>query len=735
MRRETGLASGRMARLVGLLVLAVLSFALRGATAFAQAPTSSGAACGEDVDRWIERCNDGHGAGITGAQCPAPGLFVMETAAARVEVVRDATRGFLRAGAWGVSPVGFNGEWRALPAAMRDAVERVAACVRGDGALPDVRAARGTSDGHEDHTGQGGTDDHEIHGTRTDHEDHTGRGGTDDHEIHGARTDHEDHTGLGGTDDPRDHGGQRGAPRGSSRAQLIVHLPWRLLLAGALLGWLWWPRRNRLKTRRNALVALGFIAAVVALRWAVVGPAFFHQNGQGALWIDAVIMGDRLYGPGFSELFSALFGLAAAWPDRALFLAQSVLAGASIVAAFGLMRRSGVSTEGALPVAAALTAGVALHPTLARVAMSESYFASCLSLELIAAWSLTLAWWPRGDRRAKLRALTPTAAAGLLLSLAVAIHPVAWVPSAAVPLVLLVGPGSARRRLRRTALAYAVVGVVVAVTALPSVLSVLRGQLGQSWGGSAHGSHSYIYPDRILHALTPWLAALVALLIAVRRPVRLVPRALACLAVVATASATDVITPSGARAVISWAFMALHLPVILAVAAAALSDLPRARWQATALGVALAVAGVVFAARCYRASVERPTDARELTALLSWRERLPAGARVGALTRAGRHVLALPLYPSIDPKKRDVVEFHEPERSPPTLAGARTYWYRSSLCSTREGRARCDAIERGLSLEPVATAVLPAIWSLNHLPYDAARIPVGLYRVRGPAAR
>ncbi len=724
-----------MARLVCIVLLAVLSVALRCATAFAQSPTPAVSACGEDVDRWVARCNSGHGAGIAGVQCPTPGLFVMETEATRVEVVRDATRGFIRAGAWGVSPVGFNGEGNTLPAAMRAAVERVAACVRGDGALPDVQGARGTRTDHEDHTGQGGTDDHEIHGTRTDHEDHTGQGGTDDHEIHGTRTDHEDRTGRGGPDDRRDRSGSRGAPRGVSRAQLLTRLPWRLLLAGALLGWLWWPRRNRLKTRRNARLALGLVAAVVALRWAVVGPAFFHQNGQGALWIDAVIMGDRLYGPGFSELFSALIGLAPSRPDRALFLAQSVLAGASVVAAFGLMRRSGVSTEGALPVAAALTAGVALHPTLARVAMSESYFASCLSLELFAAWSLTLAWWPRGDRTAKLRALAPTAAAGLLLSLSVSIHPVAWIPSAAVPLVLLVGPGSARRRVRRTALAYAVVGAVVAATALPGVLTVLRGQLGQSWGGSAHGTHSYIYPDRILHALSPWLVALVVLLIAVRRPLRLVPRMLACIVVVAAASATDVITPSGARAVISWAFMALHLPVILAVAAAALSDIPRARWQAAALGVALVIAGGVFAARCYRASVEMPTDARELTALLSWRERLPAGSRVVALTRAGRHVLGFPLYPTLDPRRRELVELREPAGSPPTLAGARTYWYRSSLCSTVEGRAYCAAIERGLSLEPVATAVLPAIWSLNHLPYDARSIPVGLYRVRGPAAR
>ncbi len=702
-----------MARLVCFVLLAVLSVALRSVTAFAQSPTPSGAACGDDIARWVARCNEARGAGITDVQCPTQGLFVMVTEATRVEVVRDRSRGFVRAGAWGVSPVGFNGEGSAMPAAMRGSVERVAECVRGDGALPDVGAARGTRDDHEDHTGRGGTDDHEVHGTRTDHEDHTGRGGTDDHRVrHGPRS----------------------APQGSTRAQLLMRLPWRLLAASALLGWLWWPRRRRAKTRRNALVAAGFIAAVVALRWAVVGPSFFHQNGQGALWIDAAIKGDFHYGSGYSELFDALFGLASSQPDRALFLAQSVLAGVSLVASFGLMRRSGVSIEGALPVAAALTVGAALHPTLARVAMSESYFASCLSLELIAAWALTLGWWPRGDRRAKLRALAPTVAAGLLLSLSVAIHPVAWLPSALVPLVLLVGPGGVRRRLRRTALAYAVVGVVVAVTALRGVLSVLRGQLGQSWGGSAHGTHSYIYPDRIFHALSPWFLALVALLIAVRRPVRIVPRALVCLAVVAAAIATDIITPSGAIAVISWAFFALHLPVILAVAAAVLSDLPRARWQAAALGVALAVAGVIFAAKCYAPSVERPTDARELTALLSWRERLPAGSTVTALTRAGRHVLAFPLYPSIDPEGRQLTQLRVPDASPQTLSGARMYWYRSSLCSTADGRAYCDAIERGLSLEPVATAVFPAIWSLNHVPYDARSVSVGLYRIRGPAA-
>ena len=757
-----------MKRLAGLVMLAVLCITLRGAGAFGQNPPPSGEACGDRVARWVARCNSVRQASINIVECPASGLFILQTSAVRVEVARDAARGFRRAGGWGLSPVGFSGAWDTFPAAQRESFERVVACVQEDATLPstvggdgggdwgaDDHAIHGTRTDHEDHTRDGGTDDQAINPTRTDHEDHTGDGGTDDHAIHGTRTDHEDRTGRGGTDrrgdstggggidrreghGPRtaDHARWGEAPRDRARARMLAHLPWRLLLGGALLAWVWWPRRKRPRSRVKVAVALGLSGAIVAARWAVLTPTFFHQNGQGAIWIDAALRGMRPYGPGYSEMFDAVLGIAPAHPEYAIFLAQSTLAAAALCAAWGLARRSGVSSEAASPVAAALAVGMAVNPTLGRIALSESYFATCLSLDLIAAWALTLGRWPRGGRDAKLRALAPTVAGGMLLSLAVAVHPVSWLPSAMVPLVLLVGPGSYRRRLRRTVLAYAVVGAVVAVTALPGVLSVLHGELGQSWVGNRHG-HSMMsfYPDKILRALSPWLGGLVVLLATVRRPTRLLPRMLVCFAVVAVASMTDVVTPSGTRAVVSWAFYAQHLPVILAVFAAALSDLPRARAHAVALGVLLALGGVALAARSYRSSVEMPTDARELTALLAWRDRLPAGASVTSLARAGRHVLAFPLYPSIDPRGRHLSELRVADGLMPTLRGTDTYWYHSSLCSTVEGRPYCNAIERGLSLEPVATAVFPAMWSLSHLPYDAARVPVGLYRVRGSTAR
>ena len=63
-----------------------------------------------------------------------------------------------------------------------------------------------------------------------------------------------------------------------------------------------------------------------------------------------------------------------------------------------------------------------------------------------------------------------------------------------------------------------------------------------------------------------------------------------------------------------------------------------------------------------------------------------------------------------------------------TSAGS-VYYFRSSLCSTTDGRPACTRFEAHYNLEAIAEARLAAVPSLTHLNYDSASIPVGLYRL------
>lgn len=673
-----------MVRIAFLLALAVLCWA--PTPALAQEPLHS--ACGDDVDRWVARCSGRLRVAIDSVLCPAPGLFVLGSTAARVEVVHDPTRGFRRANGWGVSLVGADRDWDRIPVAERAALEEIAACVAADGTLPTAvttpaRAPRPTPPSPPALQGGGST-----------------RVGT-----------------AGGSPMTRD-----ASP---------VRVPWRALLACALLVAAGWPRRAHW-ARWGGAAAVA-VAAVVALRWVVFVPAFFHQNGQGPLWVDMTRSSRLPYGTGFAELFSALVTLFPSRPEAALFLGQSTLAALALCAGWSLARRSATSPEGAFPTAAALFVCMVVSPTLGRLAGSESYFATGLSLEFIAAWALTLGGIPRGSAAARLRALAPTIAAGLLLSLAVAVHPICWVPAAMVPLVMLVGPGSLRRRALRAAVAYGTVGAVVAVTALPGVIRVLRGELGRQWMPRSAATASFD-TDHVLGALLPWLAGLVVLLATTRRPVRALPRiAVGLLAVISTPltdHAFRVATPPWITSAFTW----LHAPVIVAALASTLSDVPRTRRQAWALAALIALGGLGFAAR-HRASLTMmPTDALELRALVTWRSLLPAGSTVVVPWRAGDHLLAFPLYPSFDPLGRRLLTLDARHPVPDVAGSANIYYYRSSICTTAQGRPLCDAFERQVSLEPVRSATFPARWSLLHLGYDRSRVLVGLYRVRGSVA-
>lgn len=671
-----------MARLALLLALAVLCWA---PATVAQAPQHS--ACGDEVDQWVARCSRRLRVALDSVECPTPGLLVLGSTAVRVEVVHDPGRGFRRVNGWGISPVGADREWARIPAAERAAFEEIVACVAADGALPTAvtGSARSPLPAPSSlRASQGGG--------------------------------------------PVRVGTPGGGPM--TRETAPVRVPWRALLACALLVAAWWPRRTLRAWRVRAAVVAVAVAAIVGLRWVVFMPAFFHQNGQGPLWIDMTRSNRLPYGTGFAELFSGLVTLFPSRPEAALFLVQSTLAALALCAGWSLARRSATSPEGALPTAAALFAGMVVSPTLGRLAGSESYFATCLSLEFIAAWALTLGGVSRGSAATRLRSLAPTIAAGLLLSLAVAVHPICWVPSAMVPLVMLVGPGSLRRRALRTAIAYGTVGVVVAATALPGVVRVLQGELGRQWMPRSASSSSFD-TDHVLKALLPWLASLVVLLAATRRPVRALPRIAVGLLVLVSTPLTDHAFRDATPPWITSAFTWLHAPVLVAVLASLLSDVPRTRRQAWALAALIALSGLGFAARHHASLTAMPTDAMELRTLVAWRDRLPARSTVMSLWRAGDHLLAFPLYPSFDPLGRRLLTLDERHPAHDVVGGGSVYYYRSSVCTTAQGRPLCDAIERRFSLEPVRSATFPARWSLRHLDYDRPRVSVGLYRVRG----
>ena len=676
-----------------LRALALL-FALLALAPAALAQTPSGDACGAGTDAWVDRCNAAHGAAIERAECPEAGLLIVTTPDARVELNRHAQRSFRQANGWGLSLVNEDAAWESIAAAKRASFERVLACVTADGSLPAGGASLEALQALRDSLPQ------------ADRAPPPGEGGRSPP--------------PGEAREPRRHGG--GGGRG---ARWI--LPWRLLLAAALLLAAWWPRRARHPRRSltRAGVVLGASLAVLLARWAVYGPGFFHQNGQGPMWVDSALAAWLPYGSGFPELFNVPARLHPAAPDLALFAAQGLLAGLSLVAAWGLARRCLPAAPWSPALAAAVTSVLLVHPAVGRVSVTESYLAAGLSLGLLAAWALAHGHLPRGPLPAKLRALAPTVAGGLILSLAVGVHPATWVPAASVPLVLLATPGAMRRRVKRLALAYAVVGAVVLVTAGPGVLEVLRGELGQRW------THRPPVNDA---ALRPALLACLAVTLLAAGSARNRWRALACalplFPLAALGPASDVITASGARSYITSAFLWMHAPAAVALVAGALRGVPRRAAHGWALAALVATAGLGWSAAHFREQTVHPADDLEQRAFLRWRARLPPGATVAWLSRAGNHILALPLYPGTDPRGRRARPLSAQDEAVALPGGDRSYWYRASSCSTREGRAFCERVERGLTLEPVVTASFPGRWSLSHVPFDRARVSVGLYRVR-----
>jgi hypothetical protein len=491
-------------------------------------------------------------------------------------------------------------------------------------------------------------------------------------------------------------------------------LPWRLALGVLLIALLAVERAGVRGALRGAgWLALAALVLLVA-RALLVPDTYFHQNGQGPFWVSLALGAPSSYGPGYAELFQAVARWTGDDPERGLLALQGVLAAFVPALAVWLARASARDAR----LAAVFGLVVALSPTLARLARSESYHATCGALIVLAA--AVLATFAAPEAHARTRVLA-SVAAGLVLAQAARVHPVAWVPCALAPLVVLVGAGEAKARLRATLFAAGIIAAVVAITTGPALLEVLQGSLGEHWRGELgdRGRHSGGPPAWVtatgLVALTGLVAALGS---AAYRRVGLALAVLAATLLVAWGA--DILDPTlrGVHA----AYASLHLAPALA-ALAALTDEAHAGWPR--LGVRGLAAGVLIAALGVHALTARDalvasTDAREAMLLRSWRTRLPADASVFHLARAGQHVASLPLY---DARSAPVRADEQP------LPRPQGYLLRTSLCSTAAGREACAALERDVRLEPIETATLPALPSVGNLPYDGATVEIGLYRV------
>ncbi|MBI2392284.1 MAG: hypothetical protein HYV09_22035 [Deltaproteobacteria bacterium] len=464
---------------------------------------------------------------------------------------------------------------------------------------------------------------------------------------------------------------------------------------------------SRKARARRALVASGAALAaalvVFVARRALVPVQFFHQNGQGPLWIAFAAAGDAgSYGPGYPEIFQWLVS-GAARADRALLLAQEI--GAAFVPAlvFSVARQVGARPA----VAALLGTAVAVDPILSRLARSESYFATILTLLTAAATLLPLT----ADRgvRTPARVLAAIAAA-LFVAQAARVHPLAWVPAAPLPLIAFLAADRPRRGVSVLAWVTLTILAILAALVLPTMLAALRGRLGEEFMPAA------IELARRRGPFALGAVALAAALFAVRRAQPAARPVFALAVALSAASMGNVLRNDAAMIDAAW----LHgfVPVI-AAAIAALST-------ATPSRASIALAPILLLHVLHDArSLSLPTDAAEQAFCLEWRERLPPGAQVAWLERAGARVLALPLDGHALPRAVRIQD-----DATPTLAkdGPR-FWYRGSLCETPEGAPRCTAFERSHRLRPIESRTLPAVASLPWLPIGPSPITVQLYAI------
>jgi len=496
---------------------------------------------------------------------------------------------------------------------------------------------------------------------------------------------------------------------------------WRLLLPMGCWAWLLGLVLRRGEARREAALGLGLSAIAFVFWQLAVDAAYFHQNGHGPQWVRYATCLTSPYGPGYA----AVFGPVAAWmspgSERGVFGLQQVLMALAVAGLYAWARRFGVPRA----IAGAACLAAAAHPFIGRLARSESYYATILSLLVLSSSALVLAGWRYSTKRAA--SWAAALAGGTTAALAATIHPVGWFALGALPWVALLTASGRVQRARGLLQVGGVVGAAGLALALGPVLRVLADPALQQW--SAHAQQG-----RLVTAAA-WLAVPVAAGLAFPR--RLVVPATA-IAMLVAARGLDLATNLFSRdthvaPAYAWAllFSAAAMPGALALVGLAWAWVrrrarDRSRLLAAVLASGLLAGGSLWSWSSWGRWTALPTDALEQREMAPVLRSLPAGAQVLYMRRAGQANLALPIDSEC---VAGAASFREvPDSGEISLDGV-THWYRTSMCSTPEGQARCAEIESRMRLRGIVELRLPARQSLDYLPYVSPEVVVGLYDV------
>jgi hypothetical protein len=491
--------------------------------------------------------------------------------------------------------------------------------------------------------------------------------------------------------------------------------PW--LLAVALVLVLAARLRAAPVERGDRWAALGLFVVALPLRLALGAWGPLRINGLGPLWIMAAAVDPAeagAYGPGYAEIFSPLSRLPLA-PDDAIFAANGVISALLPPLLFALARLLGVDRRRALVVAFAL----ALDPVSIRIATTESYVPVIAALAAAAAVAAAAAALEAARRRPR-RAACLALAAGLFCAQAARVHPAAWIPVALAPLA---AAGGARLSLRaRLGLGLGALALCGATVVLTSAAELLHAYESMLTGETMAATWLWPRPDGAL------VLATLAALVFVARPRW--PLALAALGALALASVRDNYAQS---ALWQASFDRLYLVTLLA-GAAVLIPRPLARTRAFVPAAAIALLAL-FARRAPGALAGRTTDHEEYRWARRWLRDLPPSCRVAYVAFAGRRNLFLPTYATSPPLAADAalrLDGREPIDARLVLGEPRcTYYVRTSLCTSAEGRPVCADVERQLVLEPVTRASFAAVPSNKWLVYDREGVESVVSRVVG----
>ncbi len=566
-----------------------------------------------------------------------------------------------------------------------------------------------------------------------------------------------------------------GSRQSSAVARAPFELRWLLLAPLGLLLMLAARRREGARgwTRPRSRDAGAVFVIACAARSVLGFWGPLHANGMGPDWIQLTTGGAGVslgnYGPGYPELLLpvvewARAGLSFA-PDYALFTVNVLLSGAAAALVYQLARRAGLAREPAL-----LAGGLmALDPVQVRNAATEGYFTVIILFTLFASLAVQRAGqaWARRDgalARPTLVIALWLAAAGLLAAQAARVHPIAWIPVALTPFAgfLIGGDGDGApglfRRVGFVTIAGVAVGGIVLLTSYGEIELVRASVIGAKESGGSVGQ--FLRPqDLVAAGVFPLIcvAALVASRGAssARRMLIVVGLVhLACVMMTRTnygqsifwrASYDRLFAPMIALGLASLWPVARE-PVVdqragdgagsgeegaAAAAEAANAESPpvRARVYVAVVG-ALALMSALYGP----SMLTRTTEQLEYRALRQQLSSFPAPCTVvyvGAVG-ASRNV-TLPDLDLTRPQRFQGLAYRIrdklPNQSIPALHGCLLY-ARSSLCSSAEGRALCEEVERRLPLaEPMMSLELPARPSHVSFPYDQDRVDIALYLV------